>query len=75
MGLSKYVAGGRTYYETEISAVSTLFIVGKGFFDKLGYVEPPAPGKSKLGLILGITLPILGAGIGIGLYFYYKKRE
>jgi hypothetical protein len=44
MGLSKFVAGGRVYYETDILGTSTLFITGKGFFDKLGYVEPPAPG-------------------------------
>jgi hypothetical protein len=75
MGLSKYVAGGRAYFETEILGTSTLFVTGKGFFDKLGYVEPPAPGKSKVGLILGITLPILGLGIGLGLYFYYNKKQ
>jgi hypothetical protein len=44
MGVSKFVAGGRVYYETEILGTGTLFITGKGFFDKLGYVEPPAPG-------------------------------
>ena len=73
--ISKFVAGGRVYYETEILGTSTLYITGKGFFDKEGYVEPPAPGQSKTGLILGITLPIVIGGVAIGLYIYYKKDQ
>ena len=46
-----------------------------GFFDKLGYVEPPAPGQSKLGLILGITIPLIVILGGLGLYLYCKKKE
>jgi hypothetical protein len=38
-------------------------------------VEPPAPGKSKLGLILGITIPIVVFLGGVGLYVYCKKKE
>lgn len=63
------------YYETEIMGTGTQYVVGKGFFDKLGYVEPPAPGQSKTGLILGITLPILAILIGGGLYYYNRKQK
>jgi hypothetical protein len=73
-GDSLFVAGGRVYYETEVFGTGTSQIIGKGFFDKLGYTEPPAPGKSKLGLILGITIPIVAVGAGIGLYCWCKKR-
>ena len=74
-GDSLYVAGGRVYYETEVFGTSTSQIIGKGFFDKLGYVEPPAPGKSKLGLILGITIPIIAIIAGASLYICYKKKQ
>ena len=74
-GDSLYVAGGRVYYETEVFGENTQTVIGKGFFDKLGYVEPPAPGKSKLGLILGIIIPILVLGAGIGFFICYKKKE
>lgn len=69
------MAGGRVYYETVVVGTAISSIVGKGFFDKLGYTEPPAPGKSKLGLILGITIPIVAIGAGIGFYCWCKKRE
>ena len=69
------MAGGRVYFETDVYNIGTQTITGKGFFDKLGYVEPPAPGKSKLGLILGITIPIVVVLGGIGLYVYCKKKE
>jgi hypothetical protein len=39
-----YVAGGRVYFETDILNFNTETMTGKGFFDKAGYVEPPAPG-------------------------------
>ena len=74
-GKSHYVAGGRVYFETDVYNIGTTSMTGKGFFDKLGYVEPPAPGKSKLGLILGITIPIVVVLAGIGLYVYCKKKE
>jgi hypothetical protein len=74
-GESLFVAGGRVYFETEVFSTSTSQIIGKGFFDKLGYVEPPAPGKSKLGLILGITIPIFVVVCGVSLYICYKKKE
>lgn len=67
------MAGGRVYFETEVFNFKTTTLIGKGFFDKLGYVEPPAPGKNKLGLILGITIPIVAISVGIGLYIYCKK--
>ena len=69
------MAGGRVYFETDIYNLQTTPMTGKGFFDKLGYVEPPAPGQSKLGLILGITIPLIVILGGLGLYLYCKKKE
>ena len=69
------MAGGRVYFETEVFNFKTTTMIGKGFFDKLGYVEPPAPEKSHTALILGITLPIVGLIVGLGIYYFYKKSE
>lgn len=75
-GDSKYVAGGRIYFETEVIEVSTSdALVGKGFFDKKGYVEPKAKSSTNVGLILGITLPITAAIVGIGLFYYCKQQK
>jgi len=74
-GKSHYVAGGRVYFETDVYNIGTTSMTGKGFFDKQGYVEPPAAGKSKTGLILGITIPIVVVLAGICLYVCCKKRE
>ncbi len=63
------------YFETEVIGTKIDPIIGKGFFDKEGYVEPPAPSPSRIGLILGITLPIVAVLTGLGLYFYCKKKE
>ena len=74
-GESLYVAGGRVYFETEVFGLQTDTLIGKGFFDKLGYVEPPAPAPSKIGLVLGITIPTIALMAGIGFYIYCKKVE
>ncbi|TNV79791.1 hypothetical protein FGO68_gene10759 [Halteria grandinella] len=74
-GQSLFVAGGRVYFETEVFNFRTTTLIGKGFFDKLGYVEPPAPKPSNLGLILGITIPIVALILGFGIYTLYKKNE
>lgn len=74
-GDSLFVAGGRVYFETEVFQASTTTLTGKGFFDKLGYTEPPAPGKGHTGLILGITIPIAAVLIGVGVYCYCKRQE
>ena len=51
----------------------------KGFFDKLGYVEPGPNNNSHLGLILGITIPsvilLIGAGVGIYCCYFAKKKK
>jgi hypothetical protein len=62
------------YFETEVFGKNITTLIGKGFFDKLGYKEPPAPGKSKIGLIVGITIPIIILLAGFTFYCYYKKE-
>ena len=39
---SKYVVGGRTYWEARIAGTDKKSFTTKGFFDKAGYVEPKA---------------------------------
>ena len=75
LGNSLFVAGGRIYFESEVFYSTVDSIIGKGFFDKLGFVEPPPPGQSKTGLILGITIPILAALAGLGIYLYIRRRN
>ncbi len=70
-----YVAGGRVYFETDILNFNTETMTGKGFFDKAGYVEPPAPGQSKTGLILGITIPIVVVLAIGGTCLYCRRKE
>jgi len=41
-GSSRYVNGGRVYFEANIFGYHTSSFTTKGFFDKLGYVEPMA---------------------------------
>jgi len=74
MGNSKYVAGGRTYFEVSSLASNIVFFTTKGFFDKLGYVEPPGEDSVNLGLILGLTFGGL-ALIGLIIFFICYKRK
>ena len=39
-GSSRYVVGGRTYFEANAIGDNVNSFTTKGFFDKLGYVEP-----------------------------------
>jgi len=41
---TKYVVGGRTYWEATLFGDTTTSFTTKGFFDKLGYVEPTKSG-------------------------------
>jgi hypothetical protein len=74
-GDSLFVAGGRVYFETEVYSMEVDSIIGKGFFDKAGYVEPPPQGRSRTGLVLGITIPIGVVLIGAGIYVYIRRRN
>jgi hypothetical protein len=39
-GDSYYVVGGRAYFEADVLGLYVTSFTSKGFFDKLGYVEP-----------------------------------
>lgn len=39
-GTSKYINGGRVYFEANIFGYHTSSFTTRGFFDKLGFVEP-----------------------------------
>ncbi len=72
-----YVAGGRSYFEADIVGSNSNSFTAKGFFDKLGYVEPPPSNTKKIELIVGLTVGLGGLLIG-GVVFYYcywRKRK
>ena len=39
-GLSKYIVGGRAYFEANLFGYQTASFTTKGFFDQDGYMEP-----------------------------------
>ncbi len=39
-GLSRFINGGRVYFEANVFGYQTSSFTTKGFFDQLGYVEP-----------------------------------
>lgn len=42
-GLSRFINGGRVYFEANVFGYQTSSFTTKGFFDQLGYVEPQKP--------------------------------
>lgn len=76
-GESHFIPGGRAYFEADVFGKAVSSFTAKGFFDKLGYVEPPPEDHRTLKIILGTTIPIgvLLIGLGIGLYCYYSKKN
>ncbi len=76
-GDSLYVAGGRVYFEADIFGLGYTSFTMKGFFDKLGYVEPPFEDNSTLRLVLWIVLPIVIVGLigAIVGYCLWKRKQ
>jgi len=76
-GESMHIAGGRAYFEADVIGNQISSFTAKGFFDKLGYVEPPANNNSKLALILGLTIPLVTIAIItlVVLYCCWKKKQ
>lgn len=77
LGDSFYVVGGRAYFEADVLGLQVTSFTSKGFFDKLGYVEPAPIDQRSLKLILGITIPVVVLLIGgaIMVYFCYCKGK
>ena len=75
-GDSFYVVGGRAYFEADAIGRLITSYTAKGFFDKLGYIEPESSRKKKTGIILGITI---AAGVviigGTIVYCWWKKKK
>ena len=46
-GHSRFINGGRVYFEANLFGYQTFSFTTKGFFDQLGYVEPMKPVISK----------------------------
>lgn len=77
-GDSYYVVGGRAYFEADVLGNYVTSFTSKGFFDKLGYVEPLADDNKDLILALEIAIPLAVVIIG-GIITYccclQKKRK
>ena len=76
-GESKYVVGGRVYFEAFVSGTEVSSFTYKGFFDEAGYEEPPSTLKKiKSSGIVWIVLGSLAAvGALILVYMCYCKKE
>ena len=46
-GHSRFINGGRVYFEANLFGYQTFSFTTKGFFDQLGYVEPMKPVSEK----------------------------
>lgn len=57
-GDSYYVVGGRAYFEADVLGLHVTSFTSKGFFDKLGYVEPAPEDNKDMKIILGVTIPV-----------------
>ena len=76
-GESKYVVGGRIYFEASVRGVGVHSFTYKGFFDQEGYEEPKSTlNKIKSSGVIWIVLgSIAGLLIIIGLYMCYCRKE
>ena len=77
-GDSKYVVGGRAYFEASIFGVGLSSFTYKGFFDQDGYVEPKSSvGKLKeiaVWLVIGFVVLVI-AVVLVVYFFCCKKKE
>ena len=75
---SKYIVGGRTYFEVSMFSTDYSSFTTKGFFDQLGYEEPTANTLSNNKGLLWLTIigSILGfAGLVALIYCCYCKKQ
>ncbi|CDW82059.1 ef hand family protein [Stylonychia lemnae] len=74
---SKYIAGGRAYFEADVLGQLIYSYTSKGFFDQANYVEPAAPENITWKIIVGVVVPGVVIGIigSIILYCQIKKRK
>ena len=77
-GNSRYIVGGRTYFEASVFSTEVNSFTFKGFFDEEGYVEPKSTLnelKSSGWLYVIISLCILLVVGAIVLYCYCSRKK
>ena len=76
-GLTKFVVGGRIYFEAKVYANGTDSFVTQGFFDKEGYVEPVSHAHKRNVIIWtgSILILILVAALALLYYIFCHKKE
>lgn len=77
-GQSRYIVGGRTYFEASVFGTDTNSFTFKGFFDQEGYEEPKSTLnklKSSGWLWVIISACIVVVILAIVLYCYCKNKK
>jgi hypothetical protein len=75
-GDSYYVVGGRAYFEADVLGLYTTSFTAKGFFDRLGYVEPsPEDPAATLLLTVGLPVGILVLVLVVVAYCCYSRKK
>ena len=77
-GESKFVVGGRAYFEANLFGTNLSSFVTKGFFDKEGYVEPPPNslvGNHKVAAWSSIGGILILAGVILLVYCCCKRDK
>lgn len=77
-GSSRYIVGGRTYFEAWASAPDVASFTFKGFFDEAGYEEPKSTLnklKSSGWLYVIIAACVLVVAAAIFFYCYCSKKK
>ena len=76
-GHSRFINGGRVYFEANLFGYQTFSFTTKGFFDQLGYVEPMKPyiQSEKIDRILPIIYIIVIASLLVLLLRFCLKQE
>lgn len=77
IGQTKFVVGGRIYFEAKTYGNATDTFVTQGFFDKEGYVEPVSNSYKRKVIIYTSTslLIVVCASLGGLYYFFCYKKE
>ena len=71
-GESRYVVGGRTYFEASIFGTNYNSFTYKGFFDQKGYTEPPSTLRKIKSS--GLVWIIIGGVVALALLVFLIYR-
>ena len=73
-GETKFVNGGRAFYEITVLGENTLSFMTRGFFDQAGYVQPAKQADSKK-IVIAVFSTLGGLLLVGGLCYWCKRRQ